>query len=209
MKLNENSAILFLLIAYVIGMYSSSYPQFAFLEQYSADIVNICGGLLVLFYVYKKNTRKPVLPTIGGLYGLSFFTEVFGSQTGMFFESRELLDGVLFNFRDVPVEIGLQWVVMAMGATSFAQVFTKSWKMPVVAASMLTGFDFLLEPGSQLLNYWDWSGGNFALHDYAAWFGLSFAMSGILKWVGLSLNSLILRVFFVVQILFFLGVKLW
>ena len=207
MRSKEASAVLLIMIAYVIGLLCHRQPELQFLVPYSADIIHICGGLMVLYFVYKKNTRKPFLPTVTGLYGLSFVTEMFGLQTGMVFGEYEYLDGFLLKFQEVPVAMGLQWVTLAMSATSVAQLFSKTWKMPLLAAGMMTGFDVLMEPGASIMNYWNFADGVVPYQNYAGWFGLSFVLSAILKWTGLSLNSLILRFYIVVQIAYFLGIS--
>jgi putative membrane protein len=79
----------------------------------------------------------------------------------------------------------------------------------VVAAAMMTGFDFLLEPVAMRFDFWSWKGNVIPLQNYIAWFIASLLIHyAYLKTVRISPNPMAGRLLFL-QAVFFAVLYFW
>lgn len=86
------------------------------------------------------------------------------------------------SFLNVPLLIGVNWVLVVFGAFFFCEMI-KARKLPLqilLTAIFATLFDIVLEPVAIALNYWQWAGGTPPLLNYLSWFVLSAIFASIL-----------------------------
>lgn len=109
---------------------------------------------------------------------------------------------------DIPLLIGVNWIVVSAGATSLAEKLRfPTWTLPLSAATLATLYDFLLEPLAMKLGYWMWEGGRIPAYNYLCWWGLT-ALSALL-WQRLGLRgNLFAAGLFLIQIIFFIALRM-
>ena len=108
---------------------------------------------------------------------------------------------------DIPLLIGVNWVLVAAGAVSVAERFKlPRWATILAAASLATAYDFALEPLAVRLGYWMWESGRVPVYNYICWWWLSAASA--LLWQRMKLRgNLFAAGLFAIQILFFIVLR--
>ena len=83
---------------------------------------------------------------------------------------------------DIPLIIGVNWFVLAVGARGCANGITKNTFYQVLCAALfMTGLDFLIEPVAMKYDFWDWDQNKVPIQNYLMWFLVSLLMQVILN----------------------------
>lgn len=110
--------------------------------------------------------------------GVAVFThvvEVVGVATGFVFGSYRYGTVLGFQIGAVPIVIGLQWALIAMGLAHVCfplskNKFTRAFFVSILAVC----FDFVLEIAAIKLGFWSWSAVRVPILNYIAWFVIAF-----------------------------------
>ncbi len=143
------------------------------------------------------------IPTFLATFGL----EVLGVSTGLVFGPYEYGDVLGKNILSVPPIIGFNWVLVVLGASTFARRLfkTSNGALPaVVAALICVLFDFIMEPLAIRLGYWRWFGPSIPVKNYMAWFLIAYAVALPTWLIRKPGTSIFLEGYILIQALFFL-----
>ena len=140
-------------------------------------------------------------------------TEMIGVNTGMLFGDYtygEVFGRKLFG---VPVLIGINWFCIVYASHVVAKKFNRNvvkGKLPIalLAASIATAFDWIMEPVAMKLGFWNWSDGQIPMFNYCCWFVISFAVSIAFEYLKIEANNKFAPYFLMIQALFFLFLRL-
>jgi len=140
-------------------------------------------------------------------------TEMIGVNTGMLFGDYtygEVFGRKLFG---VPVLIGINWFCIVYASHVVAKKFNRNvvkGKLPIalLAASIATAFDWIMEPVAMKLGFWNWSDGQIPMFNYFCWFVISFAVSIAFEYLKVEANNKFAPYFLMIQALFFLFLRL-
>ncbi len=193
----------FLLIIYSVGMVGLS------LKDYQSDFNNLTPLNLwmssMLLLLFSKNTSINYFIWVAFVSLSGFFVEMLGVKTGFPFGNYWYGDALGYKINDIPVTIGLNWLVLIMGTVGIAQRTTLS---PIfksaLAATLMVAIDFLIEPVAIKLDFWSWEGGHIPLSNYLAWWGISFGLVYSFYAMKLKTTNKIAPYLFVLQVIFFL-----
>lgn len=139
-------------------------------------------------------------------------TEMIGVNTGLLFGDYsygEVFGRKLFG---VPVLIGINWFCIVYASHVVAKKFNRSTlkgKLPIalLAASIATAFDWIMEPVAMKLGFWNWSDGQIPMFNYYCWFVISFAVSIAFEYLKIEARNKFAPYFLMVQALFFLFLR--
>lgn len=135
---------------------------------------------------------------------VSFWAEWFGVHTGLLF--GEYSYGRVLGPRalDIPLLIGLNWMLVLSGACTIAFRYSPTSVVAVLfAAGLATVYDYILEPVAIRLGYWSWRSPEIPLYNYFCWALLAAAFA--LSWKILRLRgNLFAAGLFVIQLVFFI-----
>jgi bisanhydrobacterioruberin hydratase len=135
---------------------------------------------------------------------ITYFIEVVGVNTGFPFGSYLYGSTMKIKAFGVPLVIGLNWLVLILATYDLSGFISRNRTMqPALAAFMICLFDILLEPVAVKLDYWSWSGGVIPIQNYLAWFVITLIFSGSLSLFKIKAGSIMLRAFFIMQVVFF------
>lgn len=142
---------------------------------------------------------------------LTFIIEVIGVKTGAIFGVYQYGQTFDWKILDVPVVIGLNWVMVSLGAIILWQKQLPA-KSPALLLPTLVGltavlFDWFLETVAVRLNYWTWQDGSVPLQNYIAWFWIAFWLCIFYQTLNLKIKSYLPVVFLLVQTLWFAILK--
>jgi len=131
-------------------------------------------------------------------------------RTGAIFGEYHYGETMIFQVMNVPIVIGMNWVILMLGSYSLVYwMKAKPVLLPVFSSLLIVGFDFVMEEVAMKLDYWQWEGNNVPLQNYVAWFIISLIFSSILTLLKVKIENNILKVYFVVQLGFFIGLRLF
>jgi len=163
---------------------------------------------LFVLYPYIKERKKKLLVWIITTYIITFILEVIGVKTGIIFGEYSygfVLGPKIF---DVPFIIGLNWVVVILGAVLISKMFSKNFLFSALIAGILAViFDLALEPVAFRLGYWFWQWNIIPLQNYIAWFVISFLSAVFFNLLKVELNSTLPKHYFYAQVIFFIGLS--
>jgi putative membrane protein len=141
-------------------------------------------------------------------YIIGFGAEWLGVHTGLLFGNYHYESGLGLKFLDVPIVIGLNWLIVITGAVAVAQRITTNLLLVCLLAGLIaTGYDFILEPVAQKLRYWQWTDGRIPAWNYICWGMLSASLAARLLLDNLKTTAFSLWLF-VIQLIFFLILRI-
>lgn len=140
--------------------------------------------------IHKGIGMKYVVFWILIAYIITFTLEVIGAEFSIIFGPYDYGNALGFKFLNVPVIIGLNWVIIILSLALFSEWFVNflfesrvSFKIHILLSALFTGifatiFDYIMEPAAVGLGYWFWTltsdPFNIPLQNYIAWFVISF-----------------------------------
>ena len=141
-------------------------------------------------------------------YSISFASEYIGVHTGLLF--GDYLYGTVLGLKlaDVPLIIGINWVMLIYLAFAISEKLSFStWLTVFIGAVILTVLDFIMEPGAIRLGFWNWTHGDIPVFNYICWFGLSLLLLVIAKLLKIKAELNISLVIIFCQVLFFFALR--
>jgi putative membrane protein len=154
--------------------------------------------LLISFSYDFRNFIKwlPLVLLIG------FGTEWVGVHTGWLFGAYGYGHTLGPMWQQIPFIIAGNWAIVMCGAISLAFLATENkYLVAVLAASIATAYDWVLEPAALKLGYWHWQGMT-PLYNYICWWGTAFLLSILWQYFKVRPNQFAVNLF-IVQVLFF------
>ena len=172
---NISLAVLILInIVGVIGFRSDSLLSiFKELTPY-----NLLFTLMICFlHLPKKFFISPFII----LYTIGYVVEFLGVKTGLLFGNYHYGSSLGIQWFNVPLIIGVNWFILAIGARGCANRITKNTSMQSLCASLfMVGLDFLIEPVAMKYDFWSWHQNEVPIQNYFMWFLISILMQFLL-----------------------------
>lgn len=163
-----------LLIVYAVGTvgilsaYSERFVQLTF--------ANLTMTALLLLANAEGFGRRAALAFSLCMLG-GFFAEVVGVKTGAIFGVYQYTDRMGPRWIEVPLVIGLNWAILLHAVQALLGRRMRSRTLMAIAgATLMTAFDWVMEPVAIRLRFWVWDGDTVPLRNYVAWWALSFVL---------------------------------
>jgi|YNPMSStandDraft_2_1061718.scaffolds.fasta_scaffold00889_11 putative membrane protein len=200
----EHISILVILFFFIVGAFGHSFSQTKeyFLSVTFFTLALFCG---IILYFTLKNSNRTFKVWLILSYILTLTIEIIGVKTGNIFGHYFYGDPLGFKILEVPIIIGINWVITILGAIKLSEYFFKKNKFLIVASSsiLLVLFDIIMEPAAIHLNYWKWKNIQPPLQNYAAWLIITLIFSSLYYILKANTNSKSSAYFFLIEILFF------
>jgi putative membrane protein len=190
-----------LVIVYLVGTATvlAGYPdQLMKLTSYNLLFV----AFLFLYNASEVNKTYTLWLLIIGISG--YLVELLGILTGLVFGTYSYGEGLGIKVADVPLMIGVNWALLVFATGALIHKIRMSlWLRAALGATVMVGYDVLLEPVAMRFDFWSWEGNQVPLQNYLAWWIISFVMHfGVMAKVNNLQNRLALPVI-IIQMLFF------
>lgn len=168
------SRVVFIILPlmYLAGLIGLNVPATAPLFQFLTPFNLVASlGLLLLFHT----DFRPAFLTYSLLaFTVGFLVEVAGVATGLIFGEYAYGDTLGIKIAEVPLVIGTNWLMLSYVCGSVTnRLSVPVWAKVLLASSLMTLLDFLIEPVAMRLDFWQWEGGIVPWQNYVAWFGVS------------------------------------
>ena len=188
-----------------VGLAFSKDKQF-FLS-YTPLTLLLTAGLLLAF----QPGRNLAFWLFGfQVFMLGFAAELMGTTTGKIFGHYTYGStlgygiGLAPDLPQVPLLIGLNWVVVTYLAGTLAAYLPVAWWVRVlVGAGLMVGFDLCLEPAAGALNFWHWAGDLIPQKNFRDWLLLSLVLQVLFVRSDFEKRNPLVPLVYLVQLLFF------
>lgn len=169
--------------------------------------VNLSITSILLLANHKSwGSRVTISFAVVALVG--YFSEVIGVATGLLFGSYGYGEVLGMKLFEVPLTLGLLWLLMIYGSRDLAhRISSNYWLTSLLGASLMTVFDFIMEPVAVELGYWSWENGVIPFQNYAAWFFISFGLHLFVNYMLRFERNLLGIGTFLTQLLFFISLR--
>ena len=192
-----------LIIIYVVGLcgiaFTCEVNQKLFLQLTPLNLI-VTSFLTLLFH--KEWNRTFIFSAIF-VFLFGFFIEVIGVKTHLIFGSYWYGKTLGFKLFEVPVLIGLNWLLLIyLIATSFQKI-KNILLFAFSSASIMTLLDIFIEPIAMKLDFWQWQNNLIPIQNYIAWFAISFLLFFIFRKINRNIKNRFSVIVLAIQFLFF------
>ncbi len=157
---------------------------------------------LVLWDGLPKKSIKISWP-IPAVFFIGFMAEWLGVKFGFLFGDYSYGANLGMKLDDVPIIMGINWVILSLATRGIIQRFFKLPVMKILVSSVLmVSLDILIEPLAPQLDYWSFDTMVAPLSNYIGWLIYSILIQSLLELVQfkghfkISLNILIIQLLF-------------
>lgn len=165
------------------------------------------ASLVVLMLFHKQYTKRFALLTL--LVGLlGWLVEAVGVNTGLIFGDYIYGESLGLKLLSTPLVMAVNWIFMVY-ATTYAitrvKLFTNRYVASLMAAIVMVGYDFFLEPVAIRLQMWAWATVNPPIQNYIGWFLTAYLFSLLMIRPMQKAENSISNWLFACQFLFFVA----
>lgn len=146
---------------------------------------------------------------IAFLYG--FIVELIGVKTGFIFGNYEYGKTLGFKLFDIPLVIGVNWLMLAYLSGICTENIGKNWHFllkSVFSACIMLALDFFIEPVAMKYDFWQWQGGEIPIKNYVGWLICGFFLQLIWNKMPFLKQNRYAFYLLVIQFLFFIILNL-
>ena len=200
-------AFVLLILIYLAGIVGLAFPAskglFQALTPFSLWTTTV---LLILF---QENKDRSFLLFASITFAVGFFCEVLGIHTGLIFGDYSYGSTLGFKVWEVPVLIGANWLILVLASGYLANSLpVRKWVKPLIAALIMVGLDWLIEPVAVYFDFWSWAEGTIPFKNYVGWFGISLFLQILFFSFPFTKYNFLASKVFIIQLLFFLILRL-
>lgn len=133
-----------------------------------------------------------------------YFIEVLGVKTGIIFGHYSYGKTLGFKLLDVPVIIGINWLMLIYIVGVICNRFNfSSLIKSLVGALLLTTLDFFIEVVAIKYDFWKWANYTPPIQNFVAWFIISFLLLLLFHSMNFNKNNKLAQGLFLLQLVFF------
>lgn len=170
---------------------------------------NLIISALALAVYQEQNTARFFIVS-GAIALAGYLIEVLGVKTGVIFGEYSYLTTLGFKVADVPLLIGINWIILVIGTSEVsARVFKGFAARATFAAMLMMLMDVLIEPVAIAYQYWEWEDSQVPIQNYMAWFAVALVFQLVYnKMIPNTKNSVAIYLI-IAQMLYFGGLNIF
>ena len=202
-KITESRSDYFICALYITHISALTGMYLGYLQWFLSKTWAILFlTFLILLDSLPQKGSKTIL-SILTIFLIGFLAEWLGVKYGFFFGDYSYGPNLGMKLDNVPIIIGINWVILSLAARGVVQRFFKLSILKIIIPSLLmVGLDILLEPIAPQLGYWSFDLMVAPPSNYRGWFLLSILIQSVLEFVDFrthfktSLHILSIQFFF-------------
>ena len=168
-------AIAITTIIYAVGLTGFLLPEWLPLFEKLTPANLIFASIMV--FAFHRPWSRGFVAFATAVFVAGWSVEWLGVNTGIIFGEYSYDEGLGFKLFEIPLIIGLNWVLLIYCTGTIASFLKLSnWAKALVGAALMVGIDFLIEPFAINHGLWTWASPTVPVRNYIAWFVVSFAM---------------------------------
>jgi len=124
-----------------------------------------------LFVTQNELNNKNIISALS-IFLIGMIAEILGVNFGIIFGEYQYLDNLGIKIFDVPIIIGVQWILLTFITGSFSAYFFKKSKIKAIffGAILMVLLDMLIEPVAPEMGFWVFNSLKAPIQNYIAWF---------------------------------------
>ena len=138
-------------------------------RQWFIQATPFCLLLYFLLLIINSNSKNVFYLLIVFIWGM--LAEIIGVNTGLIFGSYNYGDSLGIKVMDVPILIGINWIITAIICGAIArQIKVLKYFQVTIAVALMLFLDLFIEPVAPMMDMWNFSNTNSApLSNYITW----------------------------------------
>ncbi len=207
MPLSFPAARWLLVSMYVAGVIGLQHPLthslFLFLVPFN---LMVTAALLFMFH---RDYSRPFLLFCLLTYAAGFGVEVAGVHTGFIFGSYGYGSALGFGLWEVPLLIGVNWLVLVYSTGVVMQrLIPVWWARPLAGAALMVLLDIFIEPIAVRYGFWNWHTPEIPFRNYVGWYVTSLLLLALFGALPFRKENRLAPWVLGVQFIFFCGAAL-
>ncbi|MFB0907474.1 MAG: carotenoid biosynthesis protein [Spirosomataceae bacterium] len=191
-----------LLSMYVAGVIGLNLDSTAGLFKILTPF-NLLFSTFILLYFHLDKSKFFIFFVVV-TFMIGYWIEVVGVNTGLIFGKYEYDTTLGFEVFNVPLIIGFNWLIVAYCSGHLVHKLAVPKIVQIILAALLmTTFDYVVEPVAIRLDMWSWFGKEPPLSNYVGWFITSFVIQIIYFYAPFKKENPVAVWLFALQTLFF------
>lgn len=164
----------------------------------------------LLLFINHKQFNRPFFLFAGTTFLVSFLAEVIGVHTGLLFGEYAYGGALGFKLWNVPLLIGLNWVMLVYCAGAVARKWFKNYlAAALTGATLMTLLDYLIEPVAMQYDFWTWQNHHIPAFNFVCWFGLALLLQLLFQKLEIDRTNPLAPLVLLTQTAFFLVLNLF
>jgi bisanhydrobacterioruberin hydratase len=133
--------------------------------------VNLFLSFFLLFVTQNELNNKNIISALS-IFLIGMIAEILGVNFGIIFGEYQYLDNLGIKIFDVPIIIGVQWILLTFITGSFSAYIFKKSKIKAIffGAILMVLLDMLIEPVAPEMGFWVFNSLKAPIQNYIAWF---------------------------------------
>ncbi|MFN6943926.1 MAG: carotenoid biosynthesis protein [Cytophagaceae bacterium] len=171
---------------------------------------NLLVSFFIILYWYEVRSVKFYLLS-AFVFISAYLIEVLGVHTQLIFGSYSYGSAFGLKLFEVPLLIGINWLMLIFCTASIAERWLKGQAKIVkiaFAAFLMILLDFFIEPIAGAYDFWYWAEGIIPHRNFIAWFFISALYHTLFFSMPLRRYNYMAEVIYFCQIIFFIGLFL-
>lgn len=209
MKAFQQNRILTVLIIvwYLVGIVGFLIPQGKIYFQQLTPVGMVLAAFVLMFFHEPRNLKSAL--AFAAVILSTFVVEAIGVNTQRLFGHYLYGPALGIQLCNTPIVIGLNWLVLVYCFSVLLKKQNSKWYFPLLGASAMTVFDFLMEPVAGVTGMWTWQGGVIPMKNYIDWFLLSALLFLILRIFKVDFNNRFAGLILLMQAVFFILMNIY
>lgn len=169
----------------------------------AATPFNLVLSAILLFYFHRDWSAHFIFFMVFTFLA-GYWIEVLGVKTQLIFGAYFYKTALGFKVLDVPLIIGINWLILAYAAGIIFHPLKSPFMIKsMLAAALMTGMDYIIEPVAIAHNFWDWAGHQVPMQNYLAWYLVSLTLEIIFYLLPFNKTNPMAKYLIIIQFTFF------
>lgn len=188
---------------YLVGLAGIFFPPTTGLFVALTPLAQLLSlGALIVYHSGKFNWKT--IGVFGFVFIAGLAVEIAGVKTNQIFGSYFYGNTLGVKVFDVPVLMGINWVLMIYLTASV----TSAWRINAILKVVISSFlmiiyDFVLEHVASGMDMWHWQNDDIPTRNFVAWFILSLVFHTLIKIFRINTSNELSGILFLSQMVFF------
>jgi putative membrane protein len=194
---------LLLIIIFAVGLLG--FMNFIHINHFEKlTPFNLLFSLAVMLSHHKSWNRNTVLFLII-IFLAGYFIELLGVKTGLIFGSYQYGESLGIKLFDVPLMIGINWVLLVYATGVVAQLLPfPVWLKIITASLLMVLLDFFIEPFAMQHDLWNWQHNIIPLKNYIGWLFSALLMQALFFTMKIEKENTVAVWLYACQLFFFI-----
>ena len=201
-------ATLFLVVTHAAGVIGLLAPSSRPLFQWATPFHLLLSVVLLLYF--HRDWRASFWIFVIAVMMLGYWVEVLGVHTSLIFGDYAYDTTLGVKVLEVPLMIAVNWLLLTYVCGSVCNhLLTRTIYKIVLAAILMVGLDYFIEPVAIAYDFWHWTAVTPPLHNYIGWFLVALLAQSLFFGLSFGKSNPLATAVLVIQLLFFAVLQYW